>query len=85
MTELVRTLYEYAYNRQTLHTLEDQNQYRESSARCKENHRKVLCLLSEEGQIYLGNYIGELNLMHDMDLEVMFQSGLSLGLELSRL
>ena len=84
MTELIRTLYEYAYSRQTLHTLEEQNQYHESSARCKSNHQKLLCLLSEEGQQYLGNYIGELNLMHDMDLEVMFQAGLSLGLELAR-
>lgn len=85
MTELLQALFDYALDRQSLCSIHDQRQYKESRKMCEQSYQKLQALLSDEGKECLENYIGEVELLHGLDTESIFRTGLAIGLELSRI
>lgn len=85
MNELIRILYDYAFERQMHNYLDDQTQYHESDVMSDRQYSVLQKLLTAEGRQHLEDYIGETRTMHTLELEAMFHAGLSLGQELSRL
>ena len=85
MTELIRILYDYAFEHQLDYYLDDQTQYRESEIITDRQYTDLQKLLGRDGQQRLDDYTGDLRTKHNMELEAMFRAGLALGQELSRL
>ena len=85
MTELLQILFDYALKQQSLFSLQGQQQYLESQSMCKRSYEKLHTLLSGEERKCLENYAGELEILHDLDMESIFCTGLAMGLELSRM
>lgn len=85
MTELLQALYTYACENRMTYAPEDRAQLRESSRVLDRIKQRLTEHLSEKDQKLFENYIGEEKLLQDLELEAMFQAGLSMGLELSRL
>ena len=85
MTELIRILYDYAFERQMPYYLDDEVQYHESNIMSDQQYKDLQQLLGKDGQQRLEDYTDDLRTKHNMELEAMFRAGLALGQELSRL
>lgn len=85
MTELIRILYDYAFERQMTFYLDDLNQYHESDVITDRQYAGLQKLLDEAGRQQLENYTDDLRTKHSMELEAMFHAGLSLGQKLAQL
>ena len=85
MTELMRTLYQYGSKARVTCRMEDYAQYCESQKYLEKNLQALRERLNPEELQKLENYLGEQNLLHNLELEAAFCSGLSIGQELSRL
>lgn len=85
MTELIRILYDYAYDRYMQAYLDDATQYHECDAASSSQYRNLQEHLSPELQQRLEDYRDDLKLMYRLELEAMFRAGLTLGQRLSRL
>lgn len=85
MTELIRILYDYAFERQMTYYLDDLTQYHESDVITDRQYAGLQKLLDEAGRQQLENYTDDLRTKHSMELEAMFHAGLSLGQKLAQL
>ncbi|MDE7221430.1 MAG: hypothetical protein K2O45_17755 [Oscillospiraceae bacterium] len=85
MNELVRILYDHAYEHRMPYYLDDESQYRESSIMIDRQYKDLQKMLTADGQQRLEDYAGEKSVLHDLELEAIFRAGISIGLELSRL
>ena len=84
MTELIRILYDYAFERQMTYYLDDLTQYHESDVMTDRQYAGLQKLLDEAGRQQLEDYIDDTRTKYSMELEAMFRAGLSIGQELSR-
>lgn len=85
MDTLLRTLYDYAFEHRMARCLEEEPSYHECGATTERQLRELRGLLDTEGARRLEDYVDDMELLHTLKLEAMFQAGLSVGLELSRL
>lgn len=84
MTELMRELYQYSSRTRIVNSLDDYEQYCESSKRMDQTFQALQELLNPEELQKLQNYLGEKDVLHDLELEAAFCAGFSIGQELSR-
>lgn len=84
MNELMRILYDYASRYRLSSSIEDCDQYAESTKISEYTLKVLQSSLNEEENQQLENYLGEQQIIHDLDLEAMFCTGFSIGQELSR-
>lgn len=85
MPELIRILYDYAFERQMDFYLDDLTQYHESDVIADRQYAGLQKLLDEAGRQQLEDYTDDLRTKHSMELEAMFHAGLSLGQKLAHL
>lgn len=85
MTELIRLLYDYAFERQMTFYLDDLTRYHESDVITDRQYAGLQKLLDEAGRQQLEDYTDDLRTKHSMELEAMFHAGLSLGQKLAQL
>ena len=85
MTELTRILYDYATRYKLCGSMEDCEQYKESTEIMERSMKKLREKLNDEEKQLLENYIDEQTLIQALDMESSFRAGLSIGLELSRM
>lgn len=85
MPELIRILYDYAFERQMTFYLDDLTQYHESDVITDRQYAALQKLLDETGRQQLENYTDDLRTKHSMELEAMFHAGLAMGQKLTRL
>ena len=84
MTELIRILYDYAFERQMNFYLDDLAQFRDCEAMIERQYAELQKQLGEAGLQKMEDYIDDTRTKYSMELEAMFRAGLSIGQELSR-
>ena len=85
MTELMRILYDYASRYRMSGSMEDCEQYTESTKTMERSLKALHELLSEKELQHFENYLDEQRMVQSIELEAMFCAGFSIALELSRL
>lgn len=85
MPELIRILYDYAFEHQMEFYLDDRAKFCDCEAMLEYQYAALQKQLSEAGLQNLENYTDDMRGKHSMELEAMFRAGLSIGQELSRL
>lgn len=85
MTELIRILYDYAFESQMHYFMNDMAQYHESDVMTDQQYASLQKLLDENGRQCLEDYTDDLRTKHSMEMEAMFHAGLSMGQKLAHL
>lgn len=84
MPEVMRILYDYASRYRLCGSIEDCDQYAESTRSMERSLKSLQENLPEKEKQQLDNYLSEQKILHTLDLETMFCVGFTIGQELSR-
>ena len=85
MTDLLQAIYQYAHSTLSLPTREEEKLFRETGECSERAQQKLTARLSEEDRARFQSCLDDMTILHSLELEAMFLSGLSIGMELSRL